>query len=50
MQVDKQQIVEHLQTCIEIESKKDDERTAKVLGNLRQEILDGSFDYGGTRD
>ncbi|RED54780.1 hypothetical protein DFP95_12136 [Cohnella lupini] len=50
LQVNKEQIVQHLETCIEIESKKDDDRTAKVLGNLRQEILEGSFDYGGIRD
>jgi hypothetical protein len=50
MQVDKQQIIEHLDACIEIESMKEDVRTATVLSNLKEEIVDGSFDYGKARD
>jgi hypothetical protein len=50
MQVDKKQLIEHLNTCIEIESMKKDERTAIVLSNLKEDIVDGSFDYGKARD
>jgi hypothetical protein len=50
MQVDKQQLIEHLNTCIEIEGNKEDVRTANVLTNLKEDIVDGTFDYGKARD
>ncbi|MFD2334753.1 hypothetical protein ACFSR7_36380 [Cohnella sp. GCM10020058] len=49
-QVDKQQLIEHLEVCAGIEEKKDDQRTATVLRNLIEDVEDGAFDYGVARD
>jgi len=49
-QVNKEQLVEHLNEMITIERMREDERTAIVLTNLKQEIKDGEFDYGKPYD
>lgn len=49
-QVDKQQLIEHLQMCVVIEEKREDQRTATVIRNLIEDVKDGAFDYGVTRD
>jgi hypothetical protein len=49
-QVDKIQLTEHLDTCIQVSESKEEKKVSDVLRNLKQEINDGAFDYGALRD